>query len=94
MPMTLKAQKKLSEFADESEGFAIFGIMLNPGTGEMATYSSHGVEPGAVLGFLQRAVEQMVGAAASGELEYIGGNDGMAQGSTTQAQGGKIGLVH
>ena len=80
MPMSLEAQKKLDEFADESDGFALFGIMLNPGTGEMATYSSHGMEPGAVLGFLQSAVQQMVSAAVSGELEYIGGEDALAQG--------------
>lgn len=95
MPLPLEAEAKLGEFAEQSGDFALFGIFLNPATGEMGTYSSHGMEPGAVLGFLQRAVEQMVTAAANNELEYIGGNDGMAQGSTAQtATGGKIGLVH
>jgi hypothetical protein len=94
MPMSLEAQKKLNEFAEASDGFALFGIMLNPGTGEMATYSSHGMPPGAVLGFLTRAVEQMVTAAANNELEYIGGDNALAQGEITQTTGGKIGLVH
>lgn len=95
MPLPLEAEAKLNEFAEQSGDFALFGIFLNPVTGEMGTYSSHGMEPGAVLGFLQRAVEQMVTAAANNELQYIGGNDGMAQGSTPQtAAGGKIGLVH
>lgn len=94
MPMSLKAQEKLNEFAEASDGFALFGIMLNPSTSEMATYSSHGMAPSAVLGFLTRAVEQMVTAAANNELEYIGGEDALAQGSTAQTAGGKIGLVH
>jgi hypothetical protein len=94
MPLSPQAQERLAEFSVASGDFALFGIALNPVTGELATYSSHGLPCGAVLGFLQRAVEQMVNAAASGELEYIGGNDGMAQGSTPETEGGKIGLVH
>lgn len=78
MPLTLEAQERLNEFAAASDGLALLGIMLNPQTSEMGTYSSHGLPPGAVLGFLQRAVEQMVTAAANNELEYIGGENGMA----------------
>lgn len=92
MPLPLEAEAKLSEFAAEAGGFALFGIALNPQTGEMATFSSHGIEPGKVLGFLQSAVEQMVTAAANNELIYIGGSDGMAQGSTKK--GGKLELVN
>lgn len=101
MPLPLEAEGKLEEFAEASEGFALFGIMLNPATGEMGTYSSHGIAPGAVLGFLQRAVNQMLDAAASGELEYIGGEDatslqpqGITPAPQRNATGGKIGLVH
>lgn len=98
MPISIKAQQKLNEFAEASDGFVLFGIMLNPSTGEMATYSSHGLPPGAVLGFLQNAVIQMVNAAANNELEYIGGDDDTAlqsQETLSAAQaGGKIGLVH
>lgn len=94
MPIPLKAEAKLGEFAAESGDFSLFGIAVNPETGEMATFSSHGVEPGRVLGFLQQAVNTMVTAAVNNELEYIGGSDGMAQGSTAQAAGGKIELVH
>lgn len=97
MPMSLEAQNKLNEFAEESDGFALFGIMLNPSTGEMATYSSHGMPPGAVLGFLQNAVNQMLNAAVNNELEYIGGEDGQTHergNSSAKSSGGKIGLVH
>lgn len=93
MPMSLEAQKKLDEFAAASDGFALFGIMLNPATGEMGTYSSHGIEPGRVLGFLQEAVNQMVTAAANNELEYIGGDDATSL-QPQGAAGGKIELVH
>lgn len=97
MPLPLEAEAKLGEFAEQSGDLALFGIFLNPATGEMGTYSSHGMEPGAVLGFLQRAVEQMVTAAANNELQYIGGNDAegtVRQNELSQAAGGKIGLVH
>jgi hypothetical protein len=97
MPLPLEAEAKLNEFAEQSGDFALFGIFLNPATGEMGTYSSHGMEPGAVLGFLQRAVEQMVTAAANNELEYIGGNDAertVRSNELSQAAGAKIGLVH
>lgn len=97
MPLPFEAEKKLTEFGAVSGDFALFGIALNPVTGEMATYSSHGMQPGAVLGFLQRAVEQMVTAAANNELEYIGGSDGEAetgQTAQTEATGGRIELVH
>jgi hypothetical protein len=94
MPLPLEAEVKLSELAKESGDFSLFGIFINPQTGEMGTYSSHGVEPGKVLGFLQQSVNMMVTAAANNELEYIGGENGMAQGSTTQTAGGKIGIVN
>jgi hypothetical protein len=94
MPLPFEAEAKLVEFSVEAEGFALFGIALNPETGEMATFSSHGMEPGAVLGFLQNAVAQMVTAAANNELEYIGGDNALAKGSTAQNTGGKIGIVH
>lgn len=94
MPLPLEAEAKLSEFAAESGDFALFGIFLNPRTGEMGTYSSHGLEPGRVLGFLQEAVSQMVTAAANNELEYIGGDDATEIHAQTAATGGKIGLVH
>lgn len=98
MPLPFKAEDKLNEFSAASGDFALFGIALNPKTGEMATFSSHGIAPGRVLAFLQDAVHQMITAAANNELEYIGGEDGMAQGSSPKeirtATGGKIGLVH
>lgn len=97
MPLPIEAQERLGEFGNASEDFALFGIFLNPATREMGTYSSHGMEPDAVLGFLQRAVEQMVTAAANNELEYIGGDDGQTHelgNSGTQSNGGKIALVH
>lgn len=97
MPLPLEAEEKLTEFGAASGDFALFGIALNPVTGEMATYSSHGMQPGAVLGFLQRAVEQMVTAAANNELEYIGGSDGKTNeraDSSTEGSGGRNELVH
>lgn len=94
MPLPLEAEGKLSEFAEESGDFALFGMFLNPKTGEMGTYSSHGLSPGKVLGFLQDAVHQMVTAAANNELEYIGGPN-EAEGQTTQEPiGGKLELVN
>lgn len=93
MPLPLEAEAKLSEFAEESGDFALFGIAMNPHTGEMATFSSHGLEPGRVLGFLQSAVTQMVNAAANNELEYIGGPNG-AEGQTTQEPTTGGNLVH
>lgn len=92
MPLPFAAERKVAEFAEEAGDFALFGIFLNPRTGEMGTYSSHGMETGRVLGFLQEAVNQMVTAAANNELEYIGGDD--AQTVQPQAQGANIGLVH
>lgn len=101
MPLSFKAEAKLTEFSVESGDFALFGIFLDPQTGEMGTYSSHGLEPGSVLGFLQNAVAQMVTAAANNELEYIGGDNATpVQSKKTvpspqrAATGGKIGLVH
>ena len=93
MPLPLEAQTRLTEFSAESGDFALFGLALNPVTGECCTYSSHGLPPGQVLSFLQKAVKQMFDAAMSGELEYVGGEDGEAQTGQT-AQGDKIGLVH
>lgn len=97
MPLPVKSKIKLNEFADRAEGFALFGIFINPETGEMGTYSSHGIEPGAVLGFLQNSVNTMIAAAANNELEYIGGDDGQGTvrpNEVSQATGGKLGLVH
>lgn len=91
MPLPLEAEERLTEFGAASGDFALFGIFLNPRTGEMGTYSSHGMEPGAVLGFLQRAVEQMVTAAANNELEYIGGDNGETHECGT---GSKIEIIH
>lgn len=93
MPLPIQAEEKLTELAAVSGGFALFGICLNPETGECATFSSHGMEPGQVLGFLHQTVNRMIQAAVDGELEYIGGND--AKGPVQQNQaphGGK--LVH
>ena len=92
MPLPKEAQDRLTEFSAESGDFALFGIALNPVTGECCTYSSHGLPPGQVLSFLQKAVKQMFDAAMSGELEYIGGEDG--QTLQSQAAGGKIEIVH
>lgn len=75
MPLPFEVEARLTEFSAASGDFALFGIFINPQTGEMGTYSSHGLEPGVVLGFLQRSVDQMVTAAANNELEYIGGKD-------------------
>lgn len=97
MPLPFEAEERLTDFSQASGDFALFGIFLNPVTGEMGTYSSHGLAPGAVLGFLQNAVAQMVTAAANNELEYIGGSDGETQTRTTaqsEATGGKIELIH
>jgi hypothetical protein len=87
MPLPLEAEQKLTEFSEESGNFVLFGIAVNPSTGEMATYSSHQLAPGKVLGFLQHAVEAMVTAAANNELEYIGGEDATL---APEATGGSI----
>ena len=87
MPIPLIAQEMLANFADKSGEFLLFGIFINPVTGEMGTYSSHGLPPGQVLGFLQRSVETMVTAAANNELEYIGGDDATL---ATEAAGGNL----
>ena len=93
MPLPLAAERKVEEFAEVAGDFALFGIFLNPRTGEMGTYSSHGIESGRVLGFLQEAVTQMVTAAANNELEYIGGDDATSV-QPQSSTGGKIELVH
>jgi len=92
MPLPFEAQKKLTEFSAESGDFALFGVAFNPVSGECCTYSSHGLPPGQVLSFLQKAVKQMFEAAMNGELEYVGVEDD--QTVQPQAAGGKIGLVH
>ena len=94
MPLTLEAEDRLTHFAEASGDFCLFGIAMNPVTGEMATFSSHQLPPGAVLGFLQQAVTQMITAAANQRIRRIqprgGSKDGMAQGSTPQTEGGNI----
>ena len=84
MSLPFDAEAKLEELSLVSGDYSLFGIFLNPKTGEMGTYSSHNFPPGRVLGFLQNAVEQMISAAANNELEYVGGDNGLAQGSTAE----------
>lgn len=75
MPLPNEAQIALAKVGEKSGSYSLFGIFLNPETGEMGTFSSHGFEPGKVLGFLQNAVTTMVDAAANGELEYVNGTE-------------------
>ena len=41
MPLSFEAEEKLTEFHAAAGDFVLFGIFLNPVTGEMGTYSSH-----------------------------------------------------
>lgn len=75
MPLSHEVEIALDGLAAVSGDHVLFGIFLNPQTGECGTYSSHGVKPGKVLAFLQDTVEQMITAAANNELQYVGGND-------------------
>lgn len=68
MPLPKAVWDKLEEVNEVSEGFALFGLFINTSTGEIGTYSSDGFQPGAVLGFLQNATQQMIDAAMNGEL--------------------------
>lgn len=91
MPLPYETGKPLTDLANAAGEFTLFGIFLNPRTGEMGTYSSQGFAPGQVLGFLKQAVDQMLDAAVSGELQYVGGED--AEGSIQQNEaprGGRI----
>lgn len=75
MPLPEESAKALKELAETSGDFTLMGIFVNPITSEMGTFSSHGFEPGKILGFLQNAVTTMVSAAANGELEYVNGTE-------------------
>lgn len=90
MPLSNKAYNALAKLADVSGDFTLFGIYLNPVTGEMGTYSSQPFSPGQVLGFLQRSTEEMLEAAKRGELQGV--NDGEA-GKTKEGSNG-IQLIH
>lgn len=85
----------LEEVAKESGDFTLFGIFINPETGEMGTYCSHAFEPGAILGLLQNMVTEMVTAAMSGNLQMPGECHGTeTQGKTQGETDGKAYLIH
>lgn len=94
MPLPEETGKPLTELANAAGEFSLFGIFLNPQTGEMGTYSSSGFQPGQVLGFLKQAVDQMLSAAMNGELQYVGGEDAKGTVRPNKANGGKLELIH
>lgn len=86
MPLPNEATKKLAQVGYHLGDFTLMGLFVNPQTGEMGTYSSHEIEPGAILGFLQEAVAQMVAQMQSGVLVPAGDEDGTAR-KTAEVEG-------
>lgn len=96
MPLSPTVHALLDEIAKESGDYTLLGIFINPESGEMGTYCSHGFEPGAILGILQNVVTEMVTAAINGNLQMPGEPYGIeAQGKTPEgATDGKAYLIH
>ena len=93
MPLPIAVEPATEALATALGPFTLMGIFLNPQTGEMGIYSSHGIASGAVLGFLQQAINELIGAMANGELELADGNDQAGSGETAQGTFGGT-IVH
>ena len=71
MPLNAKAITLLDQLSQADENFTLFGLAINPATGEMGTFCSSPFEPGQILGFLHEGVLAMTEAAKNGELEGV-----------------------
>ena len=84
MPLPKEAERKLNQVGYSLGDFTLIGLFINPATGEMGTYSTHGMEPGAILAFLEKGVTAMVAQLRGGALIAEGDYDGKSQTGETE----------
>lgn len=87
MPLSVRANELLKELAEEASSYTLVGLLMDPATGEIGTFSSHYIPPGVVVGFLQRGTEALVSAMREGQLEAIDGTAGTTAQSSDSGEG-------